>query len=144
MGWAALAFLAASASLPAAPDLSGNWKLNGSKSDFGELLARAGLTQQITHAEPKVEGKMPGDMGDIEFTAKYTTDGNESTHHGFGGAEAKSLAKWEGETLLRETEGAFRDNAYTIVEPIRGRQGPDVPPHFSSGMGELDQKLVFG
>ena len=126
MGWAALAFLAASAALPAAPDLSGNWKLNGSKSDFGELLAPAGLTQQITHAEPKVEGKMPGDMGDIEFTAKYTTDGNESTHHGFGGAEAKSMAKWEGETLLLETKGAFRDNAYTIKDQWSRSEGGKV------------------
>ena len=59
---------------------------------------------------------MPGDLGDIEFTVNYTTDGKQSTNQGFGGSEAKSTAKREGETLLLETKGAFGDNAYTIKD----------------------------
>jgi hypothetical protein len=148
MRLAALALLAASAAFAAAPDLSGNWKLNGSKSDFGQFPAPSGLTQKITHAEPKlkVEGKMSSDMGDVEFTANYTTDGKESTNQGFGGSEAKSTARWDGETLLMETKGAFGDNAYTMKDKLSLSEGGKVLTilrHFSSGMGELDQKLVF-
>jgi hypothetical protein len=148
MRLAALALLAASAAFAAAPDLSGSWKLNGSKSDFGQFPAPSGLTQKVTHAEPKlkVESKMSSDMGEMEFTANYTTDGKESTNQGFGGSEAKSTAKWDGETLLMETKGAFGDNAYTMKDKWSISEGGKVLTilrHFASSMGEIDQKLVF-
>jgi hypothetical protein len=148
MRLAAFALLAASAAFAAAPDLSGNWKLNGAKSDFGQMPAPSGWTQKITHAEPKltVDSKMSSDMGDMQFTANYTTDGKETTNQGFGGSEAKSTTKWDGETLLMETKGAFGDNPYTMKDKWSLSEGGKlliVLRHFSSGMGELDQKLVF-
>jgi hypothetical protein len=148
MRFAALVLLAASAALAAAPDLSGNWKLSGSKSDFGQFPAPSGMTQKITHAEPKIklEVKMSSDMGDFEFASTYTTDGKESTNQGFGGSEAKSTAKWDGETLLMETKGAFGDSAYTMKDKWNLSDGGKVLTilrHFSSSMGEADQKLVF-
>jgi len=148
MRLAALALIAASAAFAAAPDLSGNWKLNGSKSDFGQFPPPSSLSQKITHTEPtlKVETKMSSDMGDMEFTGNYTTDGKESTNQGFGGSEAKSTAKWVAETLVMETKGSFGDNAYTMKDKwsLSGDgKVLTILRHFSSGMGELDQKLVF-
>jgi hypothetical protein len=147
MRFAALAILAASAAFAAAPDLSGNWKLSASKSDFGQFPGPSGMTQKITHSEPslKVEGKMSSDMGDMEYTANYTTDGKESTNQAFGG-EIKSTAKWDGETLLMETKGSFGDTPFTMKDKLNLSEGGKVLTilrHFSSSMGEADQKLVF-
>jgi hypothetical protein len=144
----AFALFTAAAAFAAAPDLSGNWKLNGSKSDFGQFPAPSSLTQKVTHAEPKitVDSKMSTDNGDMQFTANYTTDGKETTNQGFGGAEMKSTANWDGETLVVETKGTFGDNAFTMKDKwtlADGGKTLTVLRHMSSGMGELDQKLVF-
>src|SRR5690349_9637085 len=97
-----LALLTAAALSAGTPNLSGDWKLNGAKSDFGQFPAPTSMTQKITHAEPKlkVEVKIASDMGDFAINANYTTDGKETTVEGFGGSEAKSTAKWDGEALL--------------------------------------------
>jgi hypothetical protein len=148
MRLAVLGILAVSAVFAAAPELTGNWKLSGAKSDFGPFPAPSAITQKITHAEPnlKVEVKVSSDMGDMEFTANYTTDGKESTYPGLGGSEAKSTAKWDGETLLMETKGAFGDTPYSMKDKWSVSEGGKVLTivrHFSSAMGEADQKLVF-
>jgi hypothetical protein len=143
-----LVLLAASAAFAAVPDFSGTWKLNASKSEFGQFPAPASFTQKITHAEPKltVAGKMSSDMGDVEFTASYTTDGKETTNQGFGGSESKSTAKWDGDTLLMETKGTFGDNSYTMKDKWSLSADGKVLTlvrHFSSANGEMDQKMVF-
>ncbi len=142
------ALFAACAAFAATPDLSGTWKLNSSKSDFGQFPAPSSLTQKISHAEPKltIELKMASDMGEFNVTSNYTTDGKESTNQGFGGSEAKSTAKWDGEALLIETKGAFGDNAYTMKDKWMLSDGGKVltiQRRFSSAMGDVDQKIVL-
>ncbi len=148
MRLAAFALLTAVAAFAAAPDLNGTWKLDTAKSDFGQFPAPSSLTQKITHAEPKisVDAKMSTDNGDMQFTANYTTDGKESTNQGFGGSEMKSTASWDGETLVMETKGAFGDTPFTMKDRWAlsgGGKTLTVLRHFSSSMGEADQKLVF-
>jgi len=143
-----LALIAASAALAAAPDFSGTWKLDSAKSDFGQFPAPASMTQKVTHAEPKlaVETKMASDQGDMEFKSTYTTDGKEAVNTGFGGAENKSTLKWDGETLLIETKGAFGDAPFTMKDKwvlSEGGKVLTIQRHFSSGMGEMDQRMVF-
>jgi hypothetical protein len=143
-----LALLAASACLAAGPNLTGSWKLNASKSDFGQFPAPSSMTQKITHADPKltVEVKMANDRGEFEFTSSYTTDGKESVNQGFGGSETKSVAKWDGEVLLVDSKGAFGDNEYTMKDKwTLTEEGKilTILRHFSSGMGEVDQRMVF-
>jgi len=143
-----LALIATSLGFAATPDFSGNWKLNTSKSSFGQFPAPSSMTQKVTQADPKVtvETKMSSDMGPAEFTNNYTTDGKETSNPGFGGAETKSTAKWDGETLLIDTKGSFGDNAFTMKDKLTLSEGGKVLTilrHFSSGMGEMDQKMVF-
>jgi hypothetical protein len=143
-----LALIAASAGFAAAPDFTGNWKLNTAKSDFGQFPAPSSMSQKITHAEPKltVEVKMSGDMGDIEFKMNLTTDGKECTNQGFGGSESTSVLKWDGETLLVDTKGTFGDNAYSMKDKWTLSEDGKVFTilrRFSSGMGDVDQKLIF-
>jgi hypothetical protein len=138
----------ASAAYSAAPNFEGNWKLDASKSDFGQFPAPSLYTQKITHSEPKltVDAKIVGEQGELAFTSDYTTDGKECTNQGFGGSEAKSVLKWEGDNLMIETKGAFGDNPYTMKDKWTLSDGGKVLiilRHFSSGMGDMDQKLVF-
>ena len=137
------------AALPAlaASNFSGEWKLNTSKSNFGEMPPPQSMTQKIAHNEPKlkVAVKMSGQMGDIEFESNYTTDGKECTNE-FNGNTSKSTAKWSGDALLFEIKGRFGDNDFTMRDKwtlTEGGKTLTFDRHFSSSMGEGDQKLVF-
>lgn len=143
-----LALIAASAGFAAVPDLTGNWKLNVSKSDFGQFPAPSSMTQKVSHAEPKltVDVKMTSDMGDFEFKQNFTTDGKECVNQGFGGSESRSVLKWDGETLLVDSKGSFGDNAYTIKDKWVLSEGGKVLTilrRFSGAMGDVDQRMVL-
>jgi hypothetical protein len=61
----------------AAPNFSGEWKMNSSKSDFGQWPPPSSIVQKITHEEPsiKVASAWSGDQGDMTMDLAYTTDG---------------------------------------------------------------------
>jgi hypothetical protein len=138
-----LAVLAGAAS----PNLTGDWKLNVSKSDLGQMPPPSSMTQKITHSDPnlKVAVKQSGDMGDFEWEANYTTDGKECVNT-IRDNEAKSTVKWDGDALLFDTKGKFGDNDFTMKDKwTLSADGKvlTVDRHFSSSMGEGDQKLIF-
>jgi hypothetical protein len=144
-----LAILALAA-LPALakPNFTGDWKLNASKSTFGEMPAPDSMAYKITHADPKLSTaiKQSGQMGEFEMQASYTTDGKESTNEGFGGSTAKSVVKWDGDTLVIETKGQFGDNEFTMTQKwTLSADGKtlNIVQTFKSAMGEGEQKLVF-
>jgi hypothetical protein len=141
--------LAVFAALPALAkaSFSGDWKLNTSRSNFGEMPPPSSMSTKIAHEEPKlrVGTKISGEMGDFESDATYTTDGKECTNEIFGNS-SKSTVKWEGDALLFETKGRFGDNDFTMKDKwTLSGDGKylTIDRHFSSSMGESDQKLVF-
>jgi hypothetical protein len=143
-----LTLFAASFAFAATPDLSGTWKLNTAKSSFGDFPAPSSMEQKVTHAEPKltVAVKQVSEMGDFAFNSNYTTDGTECTNQGFGGSENKSVVKWDGDTLNIDTKGTFGDNSYTMKDKwTLSADGKvlTIARHFSSSMGDLDQKLIL-
>ena len=89
------AFLALAA-LPALakPNFTGDWKLNASKSTFGQMPAPDSMTYKVKHDDPKLtaDTKQSGQF-EMEQHLNYTTDGKESTNEGFQGAPMKSVAK---------------------------------------------------
>jgi hypothetical protein len=128
-------------------NFSGDWKLNTSKSQFGEMPPPQSMSQKISHNDPKlaVAVKMTGEMGEWEWQANYTTDGAESTNT-FRDNPSKSVVKWDGDSLLFDTKGRFGDNDFTMKE--KWTLSPDgktltMERHFSSSYGEGDQKLVM-
>jgi len=138
------------AALPALakPNFTGDWKLNASKSTFGEMPAPDSMTYKITHADPKLSTatKQSGQMGEFEMQASYTTDGKECTNEGFGGSTTKSVVKWDGDTLVIETKGQFGDNEFTMTQKwTLSADGKtlNIVQTFKSAMGEGEQKLVF-
>ena len=132
----------------AKPNFSGDWKLNVSKSSFGEMPAPTSMTLKVTHEEPKLTTatKQSSEMGDFEMQATYTTDGKECTNQGFGGNPTKSVLNWDGDTLRIETKGQFGDNEFTMSEKwALSADGKTLTLTrlFKSAMGEGEQKLVL-
>ena len=138
------------AALPALakPNFTGDWKLNTSKSTFGEMPAPDSMTYKVTHAEPKLSTatKQSSQMGEFEMQSSYTTDGKECTNQGFGGSTNKSVVKWDGDTLVIETKGQFGDNEFTMSEKwVLSADGKmlTITRTFKSAMGEGEQKMVL-
>jgi hypothetical protein len=138
------------AALPAAakPNFTGDWKLNISKSTFGQMPAPSSMTNKITHSEPNLTTatKSSSEMGEYEMSASYTTDGKECTNQGFGGNPMTSTVKWDGDTLVIDTKAKFGDNELTIHEKWTLSEDGKVlslQRTFKSAMGEGEQKLVL-
>lgn len=130
-----------------APNLTGTWKMNAAKCDFGPMPAPDSLTRTITHDDPKLKlvTKQSGAQGEMEVVANYTTDGKESSNE-MRGNVVKSLVKWEGDTLVIESKGKFGDNDVTISEKwtlTDGGKTLNIQRHFTTSMGEVDTKLVL-
>src|ERR1035438_7033163 len=64
------------------PDLSGTWKLDTTKSDFGMMPPPDSQTSVIEHKDPKLKVKTTtkGGMQEGESESNYPTDGAESTN----------------------------------------------------------------
>ena len=75
----------------------------------------------------------------------YTTDGKEVVNK-FGDREFKSTVKWQDDNLVVNSKFNFNDTDITAVATwalaIDGRT-LTINAHFSSSMGEADQKLLF-
>ena len=131
----------------AAPNLSGTFKLNVSKSDFGQAPPPNSMTRTVTHAEPKLKvvTRQSSDMGDSEFEANYTTDGKECTNV-MRGNPIKSTVKWDGDTLLVNSKSSYNGNDITITDKwslSADGKTLTILRHFASSMGEMDTKLVL-
>lgn len=142
---AALWLLAASAW--AAPNFSGNWKLNAAKSDFGQMPAPDKWDAVIEHKDPdlKVTTTMVSQMGERTTTATYKTDGTE-TESDRGQWKAKSTAKWEGSTLHIVSKITTQNGELTIDEKwtlSEDGKSITVASKWSSQMGEFESKRVM-
>lgn len=129
------------------PNFSGTWKLNLNKSDFGPLPAPTSRTDVIDHNDPTVKDTVDAEtaQGKQQYTATYTTDGKESTNK-LGPREVKSTAAWEGSNLVVNSKTSFQDNEITIKSVWSlSDDGKTLTQnvHFTSPMGEADQKAVF-
>jgi hypothetical protein len=138
------------AALPALakPDFTGDWKLNVTKSTFGDFPGPDSMSVKVTHADPNLSTvtKQSSQMGDFEMKATYTTDGKECTNEGFQGSTNKSVVKWDGDTLVIETKGQFGDSNFTMTQKwTLSADGKTltVAQNIKSDMGEIDQKLIF-
>lgn len=138
------------AALPALakPNFTGAWKLNISKSNFGDIPGPDSMSYKINHADPKITSvsKLSGQMGDIELNTTCTTDGKECANEGFQGSQTKSVMTWDGDALLIQTKGQFGDVEFTSKEKwtlSEDGKAITVVQNISSSMGEFTQTLLF-
>ena len=73
------------------PDFSGNWKLNPSKSDLGQMPVPDKYEMKVEHKEPVLKSTTVsvGQMGERTMEATYKTDGTESINKGFGDSQTQ-------------------------------------------------------
>ena len=131
----------------AGSNFSGEWKMNATKSDFGQMPPPTSIVQKITHEEPnlKVVSTWTGGQGEMTIDAAYTTDGKECANKSPMG-ESKSTLKWDGNVLVIETKADFQGNTATITGRWTLSEDGKIltqKTHFSSSMGEGDMTLVF-
>ena len=91
------------------PDLSGEWKLNLDKSNFGPMPPPETETRTIQHADPSLSVKSvrTGGMGDLTTEMNFTTDGKESVNKietPNGAIEIKTTMNWKGKVLVAKSK----------------------------------------
>ena len=101
----------------AGPNLSGDWKLNPAKSDFGPMPGPDKLLMKVDHKEPviKIQSEQSGQQGDVKMEQNYTTDGKECKNK-MRNAEMVSKLKWEGNALSVDSKLDFQGNEVSIKE----------------------------
>ena len=144
----ALLLSAMAVSAFAKPNLSGTWKLDVAKSEFGSLPAPATMTRVITHADPSLTVKttQSGDRGPFTSELKYTTDGKESVNATRVG-EVKSFVAWDGDTLVvkykvkNPNAGEFDiEERWDLTD---GGKGMVVTSKLTGGPEPISRKLIF-
>ena len=139
--------MAAAVSALGAPNLSGGWKANIEKSDFGPFPPPYELTEQIEHKDPslKITWHLDGEQGEDGGVATFMTDGTETVNL-FGDLELTSVVIWEGDLLKFKSRGLLQgseaefEESWTVSEDGKTIT---VNRRMSSVMGEAKQKLVL-
>lgn len=101
-----------SARAQAVPNLSGTWKLDPARSDFGPAPAQQ-RTEAIDHQEPKlvIERTIDGTVG----TLTYSVDGKPH-QNSFGGGMSTSTLAWDGPVLVMTSEVQSPQGLVKIVD----------------------------
>jgi hypothetical protein len=132
----------------AAPDFTGNWKMNVAKSEFGPIPAPEILTRTIQHHDPSLEYKtyQKGAQGEVTTEIKYSTDGKPSVNK-VQDSDSKGSAHWQGTTLIIESSRDFQGmqigskETWTLSD---GGKTLTINNHVTiPGQGEFDLKLVL-
>jgi len=132
---------AAGMAMAANPDFSGTWKMDPDKSTFGPMPAPTSMVAKIDHKDPVLAVETT--QNDQTQTAKYSTDGTETTNSMMG-AEAKSKAKWEGKTLV-VTSSIDAAQAKFITKYSLSEDGKTLTQALSISVpqGDFDLSFVF-
>jgi hypothetical protein len=143
---AGLMLLCAATSM-AAPNFTGEWKMNASKSDFGQMPPPSSAVKKIKHEDPSLKdvSTWTGDQGEMTIDATYTTDGKECANKSPMG-ESKSTLKWDGDTLVIEMKADFQGDRASITSRWTLSADGKIlteKTHFSSSMGEGDMTIVY-
>jgi hypothetical protein len=131
----------------AEPNLSGEWKLNLAKSDYGKFPTPISVTRKIDHTGSKLvfTTTQKGAQGEVTSKLAYATDGKESINEVAGG-ESKGTAQWIGEMLTIESSRVFQ--GATLKQKEIWRLSSDgkvltIDSHVSIPNGEFEVKQVF-
>jgi hypothetical protein len=120
------------------------------KSDLGPMAAMAptSMTRKVDHSDPAMtvtQASVGGPQGDQTVTMKYSTDGKETTNEMMG-APVKSVATWDGETLLIKTKLEIQGMEIGLTDKWALSDGGKTltdTSHIVSPQGEFDVVYVL-
>jgi hypothetical protein len=131
----------------AAPNITGDWKLNPSKSNYGAFPAPLAATRKIALSGTKLSmtTTQKGAQGEVTTQLNYTTDGKESVNKLQTG-ESKGTAQWIGDKLMIESSREIQGT--TLKQKEIWTLSPDgktltIDARVSLPNGEFDVKQVF-
>jgi hypothetical protein len=131
----------------AAPNFSGDWKLNPARSKYGQFPAPSALTRKIQHAGPvlSMSTTQKGAQGEVTTELKYTTDGKPSVNK-LATGDTQGVAHWEGDRLViesaREVQGgqAKQKETWSLSD---GGKTLTIVTHVTVPQGEFDVTQVL-
>src|SRR5579872_6567605 len=130
------------------PNFTGEWTLNADKSNLGPMPPPASMTRKVDHSDPNLtmtQAVVGGPQGDMTTTFKASTDGKE-TINDMMGAQAKTTAKWEGDTLVINVSVDFQGTEIKLVQKWSlGDGGKTLTDntHIAAPQGEFDVVYVM-
>jgi hypothetical protein len=131
------------------PDFSGTWTLDTAKSDPAPAGRGGGGAATLTIKQTGTELSIASEGRQGPQTMIYKLDGSESTNQmmGRGGAAAvKSVAKWDGSSLVIETTRELNGMSITSKEVRKldsGGKEMQVETTAQTPNGEQKRKVVY-
>jgi hypothetical protein len=128
----------------AAPNLTGVWKLNLAKSDYGPVPQPEAMTRTINHNDPtlQISTYQKGAQGEATTELKYTTDGKPAENKG-----SKGTAAWDGNKLVvdsvRDMTGGSEIKFHEVWNLSGDGKVLTINNHLTAPQGEFDITLVF-
>ena len=144
----ALLLIALGLTATAKPNLTGTWKLDPAKSEFGPMPGPSSMTRVITHDDSAMTVKttQAGQRGEFTTELKYTTDGKESVNTTRMG-DVKSVVAWDGDTLVVKyklnTSNAGELNFEERWELDGGGKSMTVKTKVTGAGEPMNRKMVF-
>jgi hypothetical protein len=131
----------------AAPNFSGDWKLDPARSQYGQFPAPAAMTRKVQHSDPALamSTTQKGPQGEVTTELKYSTDGKPVVNK-LASGETHGAAHWEGDRLViesaREVQGGQAKQKETWALSDGGKT-LTIQTHITVPQGEFDVKQVF-
>jgi hypothetical protein len=140
-----IAALAMTFSAQAATDLSGVWKLNLAKSDYGPAPPPEFMTRTIKHSDPTlhISTHQKGAQGEATTELNYTTDGKPVEN---AKPPSKGSAKWDGDKLVIDSVRDFQGaelKFHEVYSLSADGKVLTINNHAALPQGEFDLTLVF-
>jgi hypothetical protein len=133
------------------PNFTGTWKLDASKSDFGQMNAPEKMERVIDHKDPviKVKTTQSTPNGDRTMETEYTLDGKEQKQENPRGVVLYT-PKWEGAVVVIDSKRKMniQGQEVEITGFERWSMSEDgktmtVDSKMVAPMGEMTMKAVF-
>jgi len=130
-----------------APDFSGSWKANVTKSTFGPFPSPDKYTRVIDHKEPtlKIEETQASERGEWKAIMNLATDGKE-TKSEMRGNELKSVTKWDGEVLVVKSKLNFNGTEVELSDRMTlsdDKKTMTLQRKIDAPQGSMEQSVVF-
>ena len=135
----------------AAPDFSGIWSLDETRSELRRLPDQPWKRMKVDHVDVEVkcvplESLSPEAKKANRTLMHFATNGKE-TSHPLGEATGKSIAKWEGSALMINTIVNSPHRSYTQMDRWKlSRDGSTltIRRQVVTLHGEIESTLVYG